>query len=165
MQNRKLTEFFYYGYWCTISIFATYLFTCIKYRTFKLSIIILLSILSTLISLLHSIFLFTICVIDPIDDIKDKRFEIDRLECRRYFINKISIETLSLRIAWITLVNIIILHIAGILFWVNMIRNFSWTVVGYIIFYIVYIMIFKKYLYITLNVTKWTDKKLGKKEY
>ena len=116
-------------------------------------------------SLLHSMFLFTICVINPINDAKDKKFERDRLECRRYFINEISIETLSLRIAWITLVNIIILHIAGILFWVSMIRNFSWNLVGYIIFYIAYIMIYKKYLIITLNVTKWTDKELGKKEY
>ena len=165
MQNCKLTEFFYYGYWCIISIFATYLFVCIKDHTINLLIVFLLSILSAILSLLHSMFLFAICVINPIDDAKNKKFERDRLECRRYFINEVSIKTLSLRIAWITLINIIILHIAGILFWVSMIRNFSWNLFGYIIFYIVYIMIYKKYLIITLNVTKWTDKELGKKEY
>lgn len=161
MRNRRLTESFYYGYWLIVSIFAIYLFSCIKYHTINLLIVILLSISSTILSLLHSLFLFGICVIEePLVD-NNNNFEIDRQESKRYFINEISIETLSLRIAWITLINIIILHIAGILFWVNMIRNFSWTMVGYIVFYVVYIMLFKKYLRFTLEVTKWTDKKLG----
>lgn len=162
MRNRRLTESFYYGYWLIVSIFATYLFTCIKIHTINLLIVFLLSILSAILSLLHSMFLFGICVIEgPLVD--NKNFEIDRQESKRYFICEISIETLSIRIAWITIVNIIVLHIAGILFWVNMIRNFSWTIVGHIIFYIVYIMIFKKYLIYTINVTKWTDKELGRR--
>lgn len=161
MRNRRLTESFYYGYWLIVSIFAIYLFSCIKYHTINLLIVILLSISSTILSLLHSLFLFGICVIEePLVD-NNNNFEIDRQESKRYFINEISIETLSLRIAWITLINIIILHIAGILFWVNMIRNFNWTMVGYIVFYVVYIMLFKKYLRFTLEVTKWTDKKIG----
>ena len=160
MQNRKLSNTFFYTYWVVVSIFAMYLIACTRLHTINALSVIVISIFSLIPAILYSMFLFAICVVDS-DKYEDTTFEKDRQECRLYFIRELGIKTLAFRVSWMTLVNIVILSITGIVFWIHCIKNFNIWAIFYIILYIIYIELYKKYSIVTLKVFNWTDEFLG----